>query len=306
MQFNLLLSKDSKISMRFFLMIFMITLVGCGSTPYQDDYTKHVNLIADGYINDTNFRFTFEDLSRVDLRGLYSLNDTIKSPNMLYQGDAGLVGVIAQISARIAMVHSQRDDKLAKEQEKANEQIQPLRKIADELSLTDMVGDYHAYLVNAEEADRKTINIKPIFFSNSDMTNVSIKSIVWLSSSDRHKSRRYGIKYRNLIQVYSQTFTESQTKNLIDGNGEFLSQVLSSLLRMTLYVVKNELMGKYSEIKNPDQNFLIKDNSGVKVVRGSAVDNRCGYRIIQDIHSWFIAYPEAEALSQNKATIPSC
>ncbi|PSW07545.1 hypothetical protein C9I89_02210 [Photobacterium lipolyticum] len=283
--------------MRFLLIIFTITLIGCGSTPYRDDYAKHVNLIAGNHIDKANFKFSFAKNTNVDLRGLYLQNNTADASPMMYQGGAGLIGLLVQIGTHSSLVESERNEKLTKEQEQANKKILPLISMSKEISLIDLIGDYSFQLVSQENADPDTINIKPIFFSNSGMTKLSLKSIVWLPLQEKSNSRKQKLKYKNLIQVYSPKLTDSQSQKLIEGDSEYLSEVLSSLLKTALYITRNELTGQYYKIKNPSHTFVIEDDSSIKVIRGTVVEEKCEYQIIQDVHSWLIAYPKPEATS---------
>lgn len=277
--------------MRFLLMIFTITLIGCGSTPYRDDYAKHVNLIADNHIDKANFKFSFANNTNVDLRGLYLQNNTADASPMVYQGGAGLIGLLVQIGTHSSLVESERNNKLTKEQKQANKKILPLINKSKEILLIDLIGDYNFQLMSQENEDPDTINIKPIFFSNSDMTKLSLKSIVWFPLQEKSNSRKQKLKYKNLIQVYSPKLTDSQSQKLIEGDSEYLSEVLSSLLKTALYITRNELTGQYYKIKNPAHTFIIEDDSNIKVIRGSVVEEKCEYQIIQDVHSWLIAYP---------------
>jgi len=278
--------------MRYLFLIFILGLVGCGSTPYRDDYTKHINLISNNYLDDDNFEFSFTENPNVDLRGLYSQNNTVGASPILYQGGAGVAGLLIQIGTHSSLIQSQRNEKLAKEQEQANKPILPLINLTKEIQLIDLIGRLSSQLVNLENTVSDTVKIKPIFFSNSDMTELSLKSIVWLPFQDENKQQKQNLKYKNMIQVYSHTFSESQHNKLVSGDKEFLSEVLSSLLVTSLYITKNELTGQFSKNRSPVQTFFINDGLDKKVIRGSIVGEKCGYQIIQDIHSWFIAYPD--------------
>ena len=283
--------------MRFLFIFISLGLIGCGSTPYRDDYTKYVNLIPENYFDDSSFKFSFVTSQNVDLRGLYSQNDVVDSTPILYQGGPGLAGlaaVLIQVGGHSSLVQHQRNEKLSREQEKANEPILPLINLTKELPLIDLLGKHRSQLVSTENDISEPINIKPIFFSNSDMTKLSLKSVVWLPFKDNNKGRKKKFKYKNLIQVYSQKLNKSQQEKLVNGDKEFISEVLSSLLTTAIHITKNELTGQYSKVKSPNQTFFIEDGSDKKVIRGSVVAETCGYQIIQDIHSWFIAYPKPE------------
>mgnify|MGYP001603384432 FL=1 len=176
--------------MRFLFIIFAITLVGCGSTPYRDDYTKHVNIIREGYLDETDFKFNFVENPNVDLRGLYSQNDTANASPIMYQGVGGVAGLLVQIGTHSSLIQSQRNSKLAKDQEHANNQILPLIDITTEVPLRDLIGEHSSQIVSLENVGTDTVNIKPIFFSNSDMTELSVKSIVWLPLEERRNKRK--------------------------------------------------------------------------------------------------------------------
>lgn len=296
--------------MRFLILFFALTLAGCGSTPYRDDYTKHVNLLATNYFNDTSFKFSFVKNQSVDLRGLYSQYDTVSASPVMYQGGGGLVGMLAQIGAHSSIIQSQRSDILAKEQEKANMPILPLINISKNMSLIELLENNHSLNFTLDSEASNTINIKPIFFSNSDMTEFSLTSIVWLLDKKKGKRRKQKYQYKNLIRVYSQKLNEAQRKKLANGDNRLLSNVLSSLLNTALFITKNELTGLYARVNNPMQTFIIKNDSGTKVIRGSIVAEKCGYQIIQDLHSWFIAYPKPESSGSlngdNRINIKTC
>ncbi len=293
--------------MKLLFVILILSLAGCGSTPYSDDYVKQVNLVAENYFDDENFNFTFSENSNVDLRGLYSKNDGVGNTNMLYHGGAGLIGLLAQVGTHAYIVDSQRSHKLAKEQEIANNKILPLISLTKEMKLVDLVGTHRSSLVSSASVADDTINIKPIFFSNDDMTELSLKSIVWLPLKKESKQRKPKFKYKNLVQVYSNKLNESQQEKLINGDQLLLSEILSSLLTTAIYITKNELFSNYSKVKGPEKTFFINKGASKKVIRGSIVDEKCGYQIVKDIHFWFIAFPTSKvAPSINDNSLIQC
>jgi hypothetical protein len=268
-----------------------IFLVGCGSTPYRDDYAKHVNLLEDRYFDDTNIKFSFMGSQSVDLRGLYQKNDTANASPILYQGGAGLIGLLAQIGAHSTIINSQRNEKLAQEQEQVNQSILPLINTSKTIMLADLVEEYQS--ISQEDSTADTIRIKPIFFSNSDMTEFSLTSIVWLPFQET-KKKRQEFKYKNLIRVHSQKFSDSEQEKIANGDEKLLSEIFSSLLNTAIFMAKSELTGKYSKLNKPVETFILKGELNQKVIRGSIVAEKYGYQIIQDLHSWLIAYPKLD------------
>jgi hypothetical protein len=271
-------------------------LVGCGSTPYRDDYAKHVNLLDGQYFDDTSVEFSFIGSQSVDLRGLYQKNDTANASPILYQAGGGLIGMLAQIGTHSTLINSQRNEKLAKEQEQVNQSILPLINISKSIMLTDLVEEYEDKNISQSVPLSEKIRVKPIFFSNRDMTEFSLTSIVWLPSQGI-KSHKQKFKYKNLIQVYSKKLNLSQQEKLIKGDTKLLAGIFSSLLNTALFITKSELTGTYSKLKRPIETFIIQGEFDKKVIRGSMVAEKHGYQIVQDLHSWLIAYPKPEALS---------
>ncbi len=81
---------------------------GCAKTPYQDDYTQHVNKLSETHLSNVDYRF--EDSSKVDLRGIYVEDNDVQSAQLLYVGGAGIAGLVAQIGAHSSIVNSQRNE----------------------------------------------------------------------------------------------------------------------------------------------------------------------------------------------------
>ena len=277
--------------MKLILIIFALLLVGCGSTPYRDDYAKHVNLMKNSYFNESNFKFSFVENPHVDLRGQYSRNDTANASPILYQGGAGLAGLLVQIGTHSTMVSAQRNEKLAIAQEQANQPILPLINITKDIALVDLIGEHKSQWTSLETIDAKIVRIKPIFFSNKDMTELSIKAIVWLPKQHKNSRKKQKFNYKNMIHIYGEKLNKLQQQKLIAGDEEFLTLQLAALLKTAISIAKDDLTGRYAKNKTRTKTFFIDNGSGKKVIRGAVVAEKCGYKVIQDLHSWFIALP---------------
>jgi hypothetical protein len=280
-----------------------LIMVGCGSTPYQDDYTKHVNLLDNNYLTNENYKFSFadDDLS-VDLRGLYSQNNTVVSTPIMYYGDAGIAGALVQLTTHSVIIQSQRDAKLASQQIEANQVIQPLINLSRDISLNDLIDEHRTNFVAFNQLATDTVVIKPIFFSLTDMSELSIKAIVWMPMPKDEQKRRQKFKYRNMIQVYSPKLTESQYQQILEGDKNLLTDILASLLKKTLDITEAALTGQYNNDNKKTQTFLINTESNNQVLRGSIAAEQCDYQVIQDIHYWFVAYPVTRL--ESRADLP--
>lgn len=293
--------------MKCLIIILSFLIAGCGSTPYRDDYAKHVNLMKSSYFSESNFKFSFVENPNVDLRGQYSRNDTADASPILYQGGAGLAGLLVQIGTHSTMVNAQRSEKLAMAQEQANQPVQPLINITKDIELVDLIDEHKLQWVNPDDIDEKILHIKPIFFSNKDMTELSIKAVVWLPKQNKKSRKKQKFNYKNMIHIYGEKFDKVQQQKLIDGDEEFLKLQLSTLLKTAINIAKDDLTGSYAKKKSRTKTFFINNDSGKKVFRGAIVAEKCGYKVIQDLHSWFIALPLKKAENSiDNDTIHQC
>lgn len=268
--------------------LIFISLAGCVSAPYRDDYTAHINNISQHY-DEQDIQFVLVGGSTPDLRGTYANDDSTAASPILYQGVGGLAGLIAQIGTHASMINSQRNSKLAESQRLANITIEPLINTAKEISLSDLMS---SQVLNSDESPTApyVVKVKPVFFASSSMDKVSLNMIVWIDSTGSSEGDQPN--YQNLIQVFSQRLSEEQSAALAGEDKQVLSNIMASLLDTSLLIAKSDLTGKYANINTPNKTHLIDKHSGEKVVRGAVVDQTCDYVVIRDIHSWFIAHSE--------------
>ena len=286
------------------LLIF-ISLAGCLSAPYRDDYTVHINNIFEPY-DDGKIKFILVGETLPDIRGIYSGDDTTAPSPILYQGVGGLAGVIAQIGTHASIINSQRNSKLAEAQVLANTQIEPLTNAAKEINLSELMDSQFSGM-DENIPEPVLVKVKPIFFASGAMDKISLNMIVWIDK--KGGSTVDQLKYQNLIQVFSKRLGSEQSAVLVKGDKQLLADLMASLLNTSLLIAKADLTGKYLNSNAPEKTYLIEKHTGEKVVRGSVVDQACEYVVIRDIHSWFIAHATEAAIvsaGQVKGSKESC
>ncbi|WP_448564936.1 hypothetical protein [Thalassotalea ganghwensis] len=272
--------------MKAWLIIIIATLLmGCGSTPYRDDYTTHINTIHYDDIDIENLNFVVAGSPKVDLRGYYSSDDSVTTPTMLYAGDAGLIGLIAQVGIHSSIVQSQRDDRLSQLQSDANDEIKALRQLTTDVSLESALTTFDQALVEKENSI--TVVTKPIFFSTKDMSQIILNNVVWIPTPGKPKK----IRYRNLVKVYAKPNNRLISAVEAKDTAE-IQAILLELYETSLHIIKKDIQGQYRTSKINNQTFVISDNNQNKVIRGKLVDSKCQYNIVKDLHSWFIAIPK--------------
>ncbi|MCW8093155.1 hypothetical protein [Alteromonas sp. ASW11-130] len=287
--------------MRYFIALLCITLAGCGGTPKRDDYTKHVNRIDHEQFSQKKFHFSFGENKMVELRGIADKDDTASNSSILYQGGAGFVGMFAQIGVHALMVDSARDDKLAEAQSAANFLVSPLIARTENVTLSSLLTRFNESDSTAEKGS-KAVMLKPIFFSNAAMNQLSLKLIAVVPDEKSEKSRKAKPLYQNLIQVYDRVLTDDEKTQLLSAETDELNQVLSGMLESAIYVIQQDLSGRYAKPKASAKTFLVPRSGKSKVVRGKVVEEACGYKVVRDLRSWYVLFktpPEESKTKQN-------
>lgn len=290
----------------FYYCLFVIVIsgmFGCGSTPYRDDYAQHQNTLK-ASDKQLNFTYAFADGTDLDIRGSYQPVSNIGSSNMMYAGDAGLIGLIAQIGIHSAAVSSARENQLSGQQRVANEHITDLILLGQKLSLNDLLGDFQPLVSNEALAAKDVVQIKPIFFSNPRKTKLYMRMIAWIPKTSKNKRKKAEFVYRNSFEVFLNKISDDDAQRLVMGDAAFLQEQLSSLLQMGMYMLIHDVNGEFAQRlktnKTKAQTFLVGADDP-KAVRGKLVEERCDYQIVKDLRSWLIALP-VQADTETSAT----
>lgn len=282
--------------------LFALFLTGCNSTPKRDDYAKYVNNVNTAGIEANDITFTLVGAKTVDMRGMHKRDDTASQSPILYQGGAGVIGLVAQIGIHASMIQSQRNEQLSQKQKEANALVAPIIDIASAYSLDSLTDEFTVSPTDKNANQTLALKVKPIFYSSSDMDQIQLKLVTWLpkKSGKRTAKKKNQYRYRNLVQIYSQVFNEEEKRRLLDKDDEFLKSTLATLLNTSLDVVQKDFVGQYAKKKASSQTFLLEENSATKVVRGSIVETTCDFNVIKDLRSWLIVIPADE----DSAVIP--
>ena len=283
-----------------------ILLSGCGSTIRQDGYVKHVNKLDLKKINDEALEFHLPTTDAITLLALHKNDSTAAQTNMLYAGDAGLIGLIAQVGAHAAFVSSERSNKLIEAQEQANKAIKPLLNITKLNSITNLIGTESEKIRFGEQNNgSNTFKIKPIFYSSQDMKSVFLKMIVWQELQTK-KSKKNKYTYLNLIQVYGNPFSQIELDEITKGEDTILLSKLSEYLNQAMVLAEKDILGEYRNVKKASKTFLITQGHKNKVIRGQLLEKGCKFSIVKNLNSWLISLPHNEEVLTTQLALHEC
>jgi hypothetical protein len=164
-----------------------------------------------------------------------------------------------------------------------------------------LLGKYGSEMLSPDTATKETLIVKPIFFSNSEMNQLSLKLLAWIPSEQKGKKKTF--LYQNMVEIYGSSLDVTESQNLLLNTDDMLRSKLSKLLQTAMYVVSNDLKGIYGRVDRANKTYFIKEDTHNKVIRGSLVEEHCGYYVIQDLHSWLIAFPAQEPSANHQSDL---
>ncbi|WDE12863.1 hypothetical protein [Thalassomonas haliotis] len=242
------------------------------------------------------------DRDIVRVRGEYSPDDSGISGSMMYQGGAGMAGLLAQIATHAAINNSQRSNKLAQAQEQANKILLPLNDVIEQLSLPDLLDSNTGEYQLADSLAPRVVNSRPIFFVAPEFAYISVKNIVWLEQAGKARTRgKPSYDYRNLIEVRSRLYDEAEQERLSSGKGvEFFKDELRNLFHESLILASREVKGRYKHNSDVMATYKLVSKQKNQYIRGKKIDLLHDKLVLKNLRSWLIAIPEDYLPGQTK------
>ncbi|MBQ4811246.1 hypothetical protein A7985_01840 [Pseudoalteromonas luteoviolacea] len=276
------------------LLVSLVTiaaLAGCKS-PKRDDYVVAKSLNKDDVIEQSEFKFYLDLNAPVEIRGEYSHDRSIDSAQVMYYGTPG--AALVQVFSHAAINSSLKEQRLKEQQEEANRYIGPLIEASKQVTHVTLTEDMSDYVVKQlPVAGDKTVNVKPIFFSNQDMNKLSLKLIAWIekpkSSKTKSRKKLSNLMYQNIIEVHGSTWSEETATALMDGQADIADHYEALFVR-AVESLKKDLSGTYSQ--TPQQQTLhIKKKNTKQFLRASVIEQSCEYVVIKNLRNWILHYP---------------
>lgn len=278
----------------------LTALLGCGSTPKRDDYAKHVNTLERNEAL-RDIPLALVNPSALDLRGIYNYDTTTTGTSMLYDGSAGLIGVALQAGIHAGMTSSARSSQLADQQMAANSKVAELIDSVQSISTRDLVNTYAERLVDAAVAPNNTLMLRPIFFSNDTMDEVSLKLVAWIPGRTAKSPR-----YQNLVHVYGAAISRDSTEPFTNLEPSQTQDYMSKLLESAVSVVLDDISGHYDDGAVKAETFIVSQNDSSYVIRGTLISSTCDYQVVKNLRQWYVLLPVKTKNINSQASIPTC
>jgi len=279
-------------TMRLLVTLFaVVCIAGCGSTAKRDDFVTYTKSQLTNEFNNIP-SFYFDGAELVDVRGEYSKEDAIEQGNIMYSADAGVAGLLAQIATHAVINESARSGKLAALQEKANEVLLPFEPVIQSLKLINLVNKNSTKFSVLDEysQDNAVVKSKPIFFVAQDLSNITLKNIVWVDKKSKRKKSKF--LYSNMIQVSSRNYTKQERRLIREDNGSFLEAEFGQLLNASLAIASKDISGEYASGVQKTATFKFLKGRKKNYLRGAKVDTLSNNLVLRNLRSWLIVLPE--------------
>ena len=183
---------------RYFLLI--LFLISACATNHTDDYVKYRSINHKESFSYDNIAIFLNSEQKVDFRGSFETDNSVNSNQILYQGGAGVGGLIAQVFIHASMTASQQNEKLRSQQEQANRVLDSFVPLLNTFFQKDLETESELVYFPNIASIKNDIYIlsKPIFFLSQDSEHVILKHKISVIKTDQKKPI-----YENLIEVVS-------------------------------------------------------------------------------------------------------
>ena len=225
------------------------------------------------------------------VRGIAANNETANTTQILYSGDAGVVGFLAQIAAHSAVSSSMETGRLSEQQLKANKVLKPLHGIIGELTQQALVHASERYTFANIDQDIAGLVLEsyPVFYVSSDLKSITLKHLVKIYKNKDH------VIYQNEIQVTSHTLKGHGPDNGLNlADGTLFESVLRKLYKSSLRLAMSDASGDYKAQNSKRKTYKYHQGGQLKVERGFEVARDQDLIIIRNLRGWLLEFPDEE------------
>jgi hypothetical protein len=280
------------------LLTAILVIGGCAS-PQKPDYTRFQKSaeLAQGEPSETPLNILFVSPGPVDVRGVYNPDDNIGGNGMLYAGDAGAGGMLAQVLIHAAISSSAQDKKLAEQQKQANKILEPIQDLITKIDTTMLEHEspHYRFVTTAPDDAVLVVRSQPIFFVSQDFTTFSVRNMVEVSTLAAPTKKQRGKKkkstsYENLIEVIGAPVAKGSELELYrKDDGKELDAIFSDLYRISLELLIADFQDKYAT-GTPQVSFRFTQGEHSRFERGNVLQSDCNRTLIRNLRGWLISF----------------
>jgi hypothetical protein len=284
--------------------LIVMILLGCAA-PQKDDYITYIKKAPPSSLLVTSFPVSLEG-GQLDVRGEYDSDDAFDHNAIMYSGDAGLVGMLAQVATHAAISNNAQNARLSEQQLQSNKVLEPLSDILK--TMTTELLHFNAEDISWEAefsgSDAPPLISKPIFFMSQDARVLSLKHIVSLKSTDKvSRTKKAQLIYSNLIEVLAAPVdVEAPLEYWLSDDGQQFKIAIKSLYKQSLQLALSDIKGELQQ-QSTAETFKFQLQNKLRFERGNRLIVGCNQLVIRNLRGWILVLPAMEGENE---TSPPC
>lgn len=268
----------------------LLLLTACAGTT-KNDIPEYINALEYSKLAGNSFYFAFEN-ETPNIQGAVVIEDRIESRNIMYSGDAGLIGLVAQIGVHSALVGAQRSSLRENQQSVANMSVQSIIDAAQTIRLSELDSFQENSRLLEETPFKQRVLVKPLFRFSPRKDQVELLALFWIPQSvdDGRKIAGQPV-YQNVIKLYSSILSPEKISLLEQGDVRYIRELLAALLSKVFTVASECLTGNCSTAVTNQKTFMIQVNGRNTAFRGTLINKTCDSIVFQDLHDSIVVIP---------------
>lgn len=276
--------------MRFAIAVLMLLLLSGCAAPKTDDYIRHIQSTSASqqWVSPLP---VYLAAAQIELRGEYDSNNATEQLNVLYAGDAGIVGFMAQVAAHAALSNNAQNSRLSEQQLQANKVLEPLAEQLHQLHTVQLT--YQTPELSwLAQADPKALYMvsKPIFFLSQDARVLSLKHIVQLEPAAAVVAgKKATALYSNLIEVVAEPLTAERSIEYWQADqGAALIGTMQAMYQQSMALALADVKGQLKQ-DTQAETFRLAIADKLRIERGNRISASCKQLVFRNLRGWILA-----------------
>jgi len=272
--------------MKLILLIPILLLCAC-ATNKVDEYSQYLAVQQEETLFEKQFLVELEAGKSLDFRGVYDSRNAVDHGSVLYAGDAGVGGLLAQVLVHAAISKNAQNAKLSQQQLEANAVLAPMQPMLEGINQTILIHDSEGYHFSSNNSADIVLESQPIFFISQNMRSISLKHKVKAHQLDTSKTL-----YENSIEVLSSDLDAEEPYELLGSDdGARLKEIAKNLYEYSLSLAVADIKGEYQSGDSKQKSFRVYQGDKLRVERGASVDQGQDKSVIRNLRGWLVAFP---------------
>jgi len=251
-----------------------------------DEYSQYLASQQTESLSEKQFYIELEADKTLDFRGVYDSRNSVGQGSVMYAGDAGAGGLLAQVLIHAAISKNAQDAKLSRQQLEANEILAPMQPVLQGINQEILIHDDERYHFSNNSADI-ILESQPIFFMSQNMRSISLKHKIKAHQLDATKAL-----YENSIEVVSSAIEAEEPYELLrNHDGARLKEIAKDLYEYSLSLALADIAGEYQSEDAKQKSFRFYQGDKLRVERGVSVAQGQDKSVIRNLRGWLVAFP---------------